>query len=93
MKEYVINKNDSGQRLDKYITKSFPLLPQSLMYKYIRSKRIKVNGKRSEISYRLKENDVITIEYANRNVTVRVLKVPTGNVSVQEAPTLYEVVE
>lgn len=61
MKEYVINKNDAGQRLDKYITKSFPLLPQSLMYKYIRSKRIKVNGKRSQISYRLCENDVISL--------------------------------
>ncbi len=61
MKEFVINKNDSGQRLDKYITKSVPLLPQSLMYKYIRSKRIKVNNKRSEISYRLKENDVISM--------------------------------
>ena len=58
MKEFYINKNDAGQRLDKYITKSVPLLPQSLMYKYIRSKRIKVNGKRSEISYKLQENDV-----------------------------------
>ena len=61
MKEFIINKNDAGQRLDKYITKSFPLLPQSLMYKYIRSKRIKINNKKSEISYRLKENDVITL--------------------------------
>lgn len=61
MREFTINKNDSGQRLDKYLTKSFPLLPQSLMYKYIRSKRIKVNSKRSEISYRLKEGDVVTL--------------------------------
>ncbi len=61
MKEFTINKNDAGQRLDKYITKSFPLLPQSLMYKYIRSKRIKINNKRSEISYRLQENDVISL--------------------------------
>lgn len=61
MKEFIINKNDSGQRLDKYISKSVPLLPQSLMYKYIRSKRIKVNNKRSEISYRLKENDVVSM--------------------------------
>ncbi len=61
MKEFTINKNDSGQRLDKYITKSFPLIPQSLMYKYIRSKRIKVNGKRSEISYRLQENDIVSL--------------------------------
>ncbi len=61
MREFYINKNDAGQRLDKYITKSFPLLPQSLMYKYIRSKRIKVNNKRSEISYRLKENDLVSL--------------------------------
>ena len=61
MKEFTIKKNDAGQRLDKYLTKSFPLLPQSLMYKYIRSKRIKVNGKRGEISYKLKENDVVTL--------------------------------
>ena len=61
MREFIINKNDSGQRLDKYISKSVPLLPQSLMYKYIRSKRIKINGKRSEISYRLQENDVVSM--------------------------------
>lgn len=61
MKEFTINKNDSGQRLDKYITKSVPLLPQALMYKYIRSKRIKVNGKRSEISYRLQVNDIVSM--------------------------------
>ncbi len=61
MKEFYIKKNDAGQRLDKYLTKSFPLLPQSLMYKYIRSKRIKVNNKRSEISYRLQENDLVSL--------------------------------
>ena len=61
MKEFIINKNDAGQRLDKYLTKSFPLLPQSLMYKYIRSKRIKVNGKRSEVSYRLQLDDTVSL--------------------------------
>ena len=61
MKEFTINKNDSGQRLDKYITKSVPLLPKSLMYKYIRSKRIKVNSKRSDISYKLNENDIVSM--------------------------------
>lgn len=64
MKEFVIKKNDAGQRLDKYITKSFPLIPQSLMYKYIRNKRIKVNGKKSEISYKLCVDDVISM-YVN----------------------------
>ena len=61
MKEFTVNKNDAGQRLDKYLAKSFPLLPTSLMYKYIRSKRIKVNGKRGEIAYRLAEGDVVSL--------------------------------
>lgn len=61
MKEFIINKNDSGQRVDKFIEKSVPLLPKSLMYKYIRTKRIKVGGKRCEISTRLCEGDVMQL--------------------------------
>ena len=61
MREYTINRNDAGQRLDKYLSKAFPLLPQSLMYKYIRSKRIKVNSKRAEIGYKLCEGDVVSL--------------------------------
>lgn len=59
MKSFTINKNDAGQRLDKFVTKSVPILPKTLLYKYIRIKRIKVNGKRAEISTRLQENDVV----------------------------------
>lgn len=59
MKSFTINRNDSEQRLDKFVTKSVPLLPKTLLYKYIRIKRIKVNGKRAEISTRLQENDVV----------------------------------
>ena len=59
MKSFTVNKNDAGQRLDKFITKSVPLLPKTLLYKYIRIKRIKINGKRAEISTKLQEGDVI----------------------------------
>lgn len=59
MKSFTIAKNDSEQRLDKFLTKSFPNLPKALMYKYIRIKRIKVNGKRAEISTRLHVGDVV----------------------------------
>ena len=38
-----------------------PLLPKSLLYKYLRTKRIKVNGKKSEISTRLVENDRVDL--------------------------------
>lgn len=59
MKSVIIEKNDSNQRLDKFLTKSYPNLPKALMYKYIRLKRIKVNGKRAEISTRLNIGDVV----------------------------------
>ena len=61
MKEFTINKNDSGQRVDKFLQKAVPLLPQSLMYKYIRMKRIKLNGKRCEISTRLSQGDIMQL--------------------------------
>ena len=59
MKSFVIEENSANQRLDKFITKNLPNLPQSLLYKYIRTKRIKVNGKRAEISTRLSVGDVV----------------------------------
>lgn len=58
-KSFVIKANEANQRLDKFITKGMPNLPKSLMYKYIRTKRIKVNGKRAEISTRLNVGDVV----------------------------------
>lgn len=64
MKEFIIEKNDSGQRLDKFISKAVPKLPQGLMYKYIRLKRIKLNGKRCEISTRLNVGDILQM-YVN----------------------------
>lgn len=59
MKEFIINSNDANQRLDKFIQKSVPRLPQSMMYKAIRNKRIKINGKRAEISTRLQAGDIV----------------------------------
>ncbi len=59
MKEFIINRNDSGQRLDRFVLKAVPRLPQSMMYKAIRNKRIKINGKRAEISSRLCEGDTV----------------------------------
>ena len=59
MKSFTIEKNDANQRLDKFITKVCPTLPKSLMYKYLRTKRIKVNSKKAEISTRLNVGDTV----------------------------------
>ena len=59
MKEFVIQKDDANQRVDKFIMKTMKTMPKSLMYKYIRNKKIKVNRKRCEISQRLQEGDTV----------------------------------
>jgi len=61
MREITINKNDAGQRLDKFLTKTLKRLPQSLMYKAIRTKKIKVNRKRTEPNAMLCEGDKLQL--------------------------------
>lgn len=61
MRTIEITKNDAGQRLDKFLSKKFKNMPQALMYKYIRTKYIKLNGKRCEISSRLNVGDILTL--------------------------------
>ena len=64
MKELQIGKNDAGQRLDRFLSKAVPLLPPSLLQKYIRLKRVKVNGKGSKRDTRLCEGDLLQL-YVN----------------------------
>jgi 23S rRNA pseudouridine955/2504/2580 synthase len=59
MKQFEITKNDADQRLDKFILKVAGNLSPSLMYKYLRKKAIKVNGKRAEGNSRLVEGDLV----------------------------------
>ena len=61
MKELTVGANDAGQRLDRFVSKAVPLLPDSLLQKYIRLKRIKVDGKRAERSARLTEGSVVQL--------------------------------
>ena len=59
LKEYIIGQNDAGQRLDRFVAKTVPLLPGSLAQKYIRLKRIKVGGKGSTRDYKLSIGDIV----------------------------------
>jgi len=61
MREFLVSTNDAGQRLDRFLAKAVPALPGTLAQKSIRTKRIKVNGKRTEQSYRLVEGDTIQL--------------------------------
>ena len=61
MKELTVGANDAGQRLDRFVSKAVPLLPDSLLQKYIRLKRIKVDGKRAERNAHLAAGSVVQL--------------------------------
>lgn len=61
MKQFTIGPNDAGQRLDRWLAKALPLLPPALAQKYIRLKRVKVNGRGSKRDARLERGDVLQL--------------------------------
>ncbi len=61
MKELTVRPNDAGQRLDRFVGKAVPLLPESLLQKYIRLKRIKLNGKGARRDTRLQLGDTLQL--------------------------------
>ena len=90
MKEYHITKNDSGQRLNKFLEKAVPRLPGGLMHKYIRLKRIKVNGKRTEPAYRLCEGDLLQLYINDTFFESPSLQEAWEKISVPDLHVLYE---
>lgn len=58
MIEITIQKNDAGQRADRFLSKAYPNLKSSLVCKLMRKKRIKLNGAKTEPNVILKEGDV-----------------------------------
>ena len=61
MRILTVGRNDAGQRLDKFLTKAVKGLPMSMMYKLIRTKKIKVNRKRTDQKYMLCEGDEVQL--------------------------------
>ena len=61
MREFTVTKNDAGQRLDRWLGKTLPLLPAPLAQKYIRLKRVKLNGKGAKRDTRLAVGDVLQL--------------------------------
>ena len=59
MRSFIITKNDDKKRLDRFMLKVCPALPEALLNKYIRLKRIKVNGGRAKNDTRLNTGDTV----------------------------------
>ncbi len=80
-------------RLDKFLKVSRLIKRRTVANEVSDMGRVFINDNPAKPAKQIKENDIITIEYANRTVKAKVLKVPTGNVSIQESSTLYELLD
>ena len=80
-------------RLDKFLNVSRLIKRRTVANEVSDMGRVLINGNPAKPAKQIKENDIITIEYANRTVKAQILKVPTTNVSIQEAPSLYKLID
>lgn len=80
-------------RLDKFLKVSRLIKRRTVANTVSEMGRVLVNGNPAKPAKQLKAGDIIEIEYSNRTEKVEVLIIPTGNVSIQEASTLYRIIE
>lgn len=80
-------------RLDKYLKVSRLIKRRTVANEVSDKGRVFVNGNIAKPAKLLKVGDIIRIERGKTPVTVKVLIIPENNVSVQEAHTLYEIIE
>ncbi|MCI8632714.1 MAG: RluA family pseudouridine synthase [Lachnospiraceae bacterium] len=94
MIEFVIQKQEAGRQLARFLEKIFPKAPRSLFFKALRSRKIKVNGKKpKELSMILQENDVVRLFFTNEQLSsfgYRERKEEEVPPSFPAVPVLYE---
>ena len=61
MKRFTAGTNEEGVRLSRFVQNVTVNLPNSLLYKSFRNKRIKVNGKKADADYRIHAGDVLEL--------------------------------
>ena len=80
-------------RLDKFLKVSRLIKRRTVANAVSEMGRVLVNGNQAKPAKQLKVGDIIEIEYANRVEKVKILIIPTGSVSVQDADKLYRIIE
>lgn len=61
LRKITVGKNSAGQRIDRFLLKTFPAMSQGTVCRLIRKKDIKVGGKRTEPAYKLCEGDEVSV--------------------------------
>lgn len=62
MREIIIGNNDSGQRLDKFLSKTLCKMPLGMLHKSIRKGRVRINGKKvTDCRYMLSNGETLSL--------------------------------
>lgn len=89
MRKIEITKNDAGQRVDKFLTKYFKQLPPSMIYKWLRKKKIRLNGKHPKNEHFINEGDIFEI-YVNDEFFPAEKELPKWVGLAQDIDIVYE---
>jgi 23S rRNA pseudouridine955/2504/2580 synthase len=58
---YDIGEDEAGMRLDRWLRRRFPALPQSHLMKIVRKGEVRVSGRRAEVSTRLELGESVRV--------------------------------
>ncbi len=89
MQKFLIGEKDNGTRLNRYLEKTVPKMTAGLMYKSLRQKKIKLNGKKCDASVRLLAGDILEI-YLPDDLFSTVKKLPDFLRASRNIDILYE---
>ena len=78
-------------RLDKFLKVSRLIKRRTVANEVSDMGRVNVNGNPAKPAKKLNEGDIIEIIYSSRIQKVKVLKIPQGNVTIQQSGELYEI--
>jgi ribosomal 50S subunit-recycling heat shock protein len=78
-------------RLDKFLKIARVIKRRTVANEACSGGRVIVNGKEAKPSKEIKEGDIILIKFGNKDYSIKVIKVPSGNVGKEDACSLYEV--
>ena len=79
-------------RLDKYLKVSRLIKRRTIANEVIAQGRVFINDKSAKPASMVKEGDELRLEYYNKTLIVKIFKVPSGNVSIQESKDLYKII-
>lgn len=69
MQKRIVSSQEEGRSLGRYLEKQLPRAPKSLLYKLLRTKAVKVNGKRvQDPKYSLSSGDQVEIYLADARI-------------------------